>query len=357
MCYNPITFAKDIELRRQIMNSIRRIFTLVLALVMCLSSFAVTANAAGQTMHGIGFVNTSNLRLRSDATTNSKILDTAPINDCVVVISKHGDWYKVNYNLQEGFMHSSYLDVLTRENAELGYGKVNGSSVNIRSGAGTIYRGIGVASKGAKVYIIGLNNGWYKVIFNSSIGYIRSDYVDLTEIPYENKESANSPKFFRRGKSTGVAPSAAALNGSTSSGNSNSGGNNAGSNTAVNVTGAQILAEAQKYLGTPYVSGGASPSGFDCSGFVYYVLKQLGFSPYRTPADQYKQGTAVSKENLKIGDIVFFANTYTSGISHVGIYAGNGQFIHSPNSRSTVSYSDLTSGYWAQHYYGARRMA
>ena len=60
--------------------------------------------------------------------------------------------------------------------------------------------------------------------------------------------------------------------------------------------------------------------------------------------------------SLQPGDIVFFAGTSASGISHVGIYVGGGQFIHSPNSRSTVSYSDLTSGYWAQHYYGARRM-
>ena len=90
---------------------------------------------------------------------------------------------------------------------------------------------------------------------------------------------------------------------------------------------------------------------------MYYVLKQLGYSPYRTPADQYKQGTAVDKSDLQDGDIVFFYGTYASRISHVGIYAGNGQFIHAPNSRSTVSYSDLTSGYWANHYYGARRMS
>ena len=89
---------------------------------------------------------------------------------------------------------------------------------------------------------------------------------------------------------------------------------------------------------------------------MYYVLKQCGYAPYRTPADQFKQGTAVDKSDLQPGDIVFFAGTYASGISHVGIYAGNGQFIHSPNSRSTVSYSDLNSGYWAEHYYGARRM-
>ena len=332
------------------MNILKRLITMMLTLVLFAGCFAVNASAAGTVMHGIGFVNTNSLRLRSDATTNSKVVDTAPKNDCVVVISKHGDWYKVNYNLQEGYMHKNYIDVLTRENAELGYGQINGTSVNIRSGAGTSYRSVGIASKGSKCYILGLNNGWYKVIYNSTIGYIRSDFVDLTEIPYENQDSSKSPKFYRGGKSTGVAPSAAALNGAS----------NSTGNTSVkpsDVTGEQILAEAQKYLGTPYVSGGASPSGFDCSGFVYYVLKQLGFSPYRTPSDQYKQGSAVTKDNLKVGDIVFFANTYTSGISHVGIYAGNGQFIHSPNSRSTVSYSDLTSGYWANHYYGARRMA
>ena len=87
------------------------------------------------------------------------------------------------------------------------------------------------------------------------------------------------------------------------------------------------------------------------------MLKTLGYSPYRTPADQYLQGTYVSKANLQPGDIVFFHGTYASGISHVGIYAGNGQFIHAPNSRSVVSYSDLTTGYWANHYYGAKRMS
>ena len=212
-----------------------------------------------------------------------------------------------------------------------------------------------VASKGDKCYIIGLNNGWYKVIYGSNICYIRSDYLELTEIPYENQESSNSPNFFRGGKSTGTAPSAAALNGTTSSSSSST--STSGSSTTGSATGAQIVAEAKKYLGTPYVYGGASPSGFDCSGFVYYVLKQLGYAPYRTPADQYSMGTYVSKENLQPGDVVFFAGTgSTSAISHVGIYVGNGQFIHSPNSRSTVSYADLTSGYWAQHYYGARRM-
>ena len=331
----------------------KRIVSAVLTLVLMFSAMPVMASAAGTTMHGIGFVTASALRLRSEANTTSSIVDTAAMKECVVVISKTGEWYKVNYNLQEGYMHEDYLTVLTRENAELGYGKVTGNSVSLRTGPSTSYSRIVTANKGDRCYIIGLNQGWYKVIFGSHICYIRSDYLELTEIPYENKDSSNSPKFFRQGKSTGIPPSAAALNGSS---DTNSSGNTT-TGTPTNVTGQQILSKAQQYLGTPYVYGGASPAGFDCSGFVYYVLKSFGFSPYRTPADQYKQGTFVAKENLQPGDIVFFANTYGSGISHVGIYAGNGQFIHSPNSRSVVSYSDLSSGYWANHYYGARRMA
>ena len=312
----------------------------------------ITGFAAGEIMYGIGFTTGSSLRLREEASTSSKVLDVADKGEVVVVISKTGDWYKVNYNLQEGYMHEDYLDVSTRENAELGYGQITGSGVNLRSGPSTSYSVAAVSSQGDKCYIIGLNTGWYKVIYNGTICYIRSDFVELTEYPYENQASANSPKFFRRGSSTGTAPSAAALNGPSSSASAVP-----STSTAAAASGSQILAEAQKYLGCPYVAGGASPSGFDCSGFVYYVLKQLGYSPYRTPADQYKQGTAVDKSDLQVGDIVFFYGTYASRISHVGIYAGNGQFIHAPNSRSTVSYSDLTSGYWANHYYGARRMS
>lgn len=337
------------------MKLYKRILSLLLALVLLAGPLTTTAHAAGDIMYGIGFVNASALRLRSEPNTTSNTITTAPRNECVVVISKTGDWYKVNYNLQIGYMHKDYVSVLTAENAELGYGKVTGDRVNMRSGASTSSRIVDVAAKGDKAYIIGLNKGWYKVIYDGSICYIRSDYLELTEYPYENQKSPNSPKFFRLGKSTGVAPSAAALNGSASGGlNSDNLGSSGSTGTTAN--GQAIINKAKQYLGVPYVYGGASPSGFDCSGLVYYVLKSLGYSPYRTPADQYRQGTYVSKENLQPGDIVFFANTYASGISHVGIYAGNGQFIHAPNSRSVVSYADLTSGYWANHYYGARRM-
>lgn len=340
------------------MNFNRRIVTLMLALLISVGTLSLTAYAAETTMYGIGFVTADALRLRSSASTSSKTLDSAPEKDCVVVISKEGAWYKVNYNLQEGYMHSDYVSVLTKENAELGYGKVTGSNVNLRSGPSIAHSAVAKANKNDKCYILGLNNGWYKVIYQDKICYIRSDFLELTEIPYENQDSVNTPKFYRGGKSTGVTPSASALSGTTtqtappSSGSSNT----SEQNEAVKGTGAEILAEAEKHLGVPYVYGGASPSGFDCSGFVYYVLKQTGYAPSRTLTKLYEMGSVVEKDELQIGDIVFFSNTYSSGLSHVGIYSGDGQFIHAPNSRSTVSYSDLTIGYWANHYHGARRM-
>jgi cell wall-associated NlpC family hydrolase len=145
-----------------------------------------------------------------------------------------------------------------------------------------------------------------------------------------------------------VEPSAEALNGSNSS--ANTGSSNTGS-----VTGNQIAAKAKQYLGVPYKWGGTSPSGFDCSGFVYYVYRSMGINISRTITTMYKQGTPVSKSDLQPGDIVIFQNTYKSGLSHVGIYVGDGKFIHAPSSGKVVSYADLYSNYYIEHYYGAVR--
>ena len=296
-----------------------------------------------QLIYGAGFVTASGgLRLRAQATTNSAILDTAQRNEVVVVLSKEGDWYKVNYNLQEGYMHSDYVSVLTRENAELGYGQFLENS-KVYTAVDPTSKVLDTANKDEKAYIIGVNTGWYKVIFKDVIGYVPSNVLKLTEVPYENHDSENYPRFFRLGKSTGLAPSADALKEEV---------------LIPSTDGEKIVATAKKYLGVPYVWGGASPSGFDCSGLVYYVFKVNGYSMYRTPEDQYRQGTYVSRNNLQPGDVVFFYNTVPgTGISHVGIYIGDGQFIHSPNSRSVVSIARLDNTYWNQHYYGARRMS
>ena len=119
--------------------------------------------------------------------------------------------------------------------------------------------------------------------------------------------------------------------------------------------GDQVISEARKYLGYRYVSGGASPSGFDCSGFTSYVYDKFGASLPRTTTGQATVGSQVSKANLQPGDLLVFSNTYKSGISHVGIYIGNGRFIHSANPRVGVEENTISSGYWSNHFtYGKR---
>lgn len=105
---------------------------------------------------------------------------------------------------------------------------------------------------------------------------------------------------------------------------------------------------------TPYVSGGTSRGGFDCSGFTYYVYKHFGKTIPRTSAGQFRGGKAVSKDNLRKGDIVCF-HTHRSGCSHVGIYIGNGKFIHASTPKTGVIVSELNGVYYGPRYLGARR--
>jgi peptidoglycan DL-endopeptidase CwlO len=111
-----------------------------------------------------------------------------------------------------------------------------------------------------------------------------------------------------------------------------------------------VVGIAMRYLGTPYVYGGSSPSGFDCSGFVMYVFGQMGVSLPHNAAAQYGFGTPVSRADLQPGDLVFF-----NGLGHVGIYIGGGQFIHSPHTGDVVKISSM-SGWYASTYVGARRI-
>jgi cell wall-associated NlpC family hydrolase len=115
-------------------------------------------------------------------------------------------------------------------------------------------------------------------------------------------------------------------------------------------THADAASIAAQYLGVPYVWGGASPGGFDCSGLVMYVFAQLGVSLPHYTVSQWNATTPIPTSALEPGDLVFF-----DGLSHVGIYIGNGQFIHAPHTGTVVQIASL-SGYWAAHLDGARRV-
>jgi peptidoglycan DL-endopeptidase CwlO len=112
-----------------------------------------------------------------------------------------------------------------------------------------------------------------------------------------------------------------------------------------------VVAIAMQYLGVPYVWGGASPSGFDCSGLTMYVYAQVGVSLPHHAASQFNVGVPVAREDLQPGDLVFF-----NGLGHMGMYIGGGQFIHAPNTGDVVKISSLSDSWYAATYVGARRI-
>ena len=115
--------------------------------------------------------------------------------------------------------------------------------------------------------------------------------------------------------------------------------------------GARAVTIAERYLGVPYMWGGATPAGFDCSGLVMYVYAQLGVHLPHFAAAQYSDGRHVREADLRRGDLVFF-----DGLDHVGIYVGGGRFIHAPHTGDHVRISSLAGGWYAEHYYGATRV-
>lgn len=321
------------------MKRLKRYFLILFALTIMTGSMNIRALAKTVPLvTHVATVNASSLRLRSGPSSGHSTIGYAPSDDYVMITGKTGAWYRVSYNLKQGYMHESYLKTYIAKNVELGYGTVSANKVNLRSGPGTYYGSVAQANVGEKAYIIGFNQQWYKVIYKERICYIRSDYLELTQIPYENSGSVNEPIFFKDGMSTGITPSAEALKGSTTITTRN-----------------RIVDEAKKYLGVPYVWGGNTPSGFDCSGFVQYVLKQFGITVPRTTELQAQVGSYITKSDLRPGDLVFLQNTYREGISHVGIYIGNDQMIHASSSKG-VTISSLSSSYYLKHYHSARQL-
>lgn len=292
---------------------------------MCLLSsalvllFAVSAAAADL---GVGVVNAGGLRLREEASTSSTILATAGEGDLAIVLEETEDgWYKVDYKTVEGYMSAEYLDLQTSYEGELGYGKVEaeGSTLNLRSGPDTGYDRVTVLYDGTVLQLLGMEDGWFKVDYNGTVGYTSSEYI----LPCLN---ANGDR------GDGVVGQGSAL-------------------------GQQIVAYAQQFLGRPYVWGGNGPNSFDCSGFTKFVYAHFGYSINRTASAQLKNGVSVSRSELQAGDLVFFYNGKVSTpVSHVGIYIGDGNFIHASSNSYTVEISSLYARNYDQKYVYARRI-
>ncbi len=284
----------------------KRILRTLALSALCCCALAVSA---GADCIG-GAETTTSVNLRSGAGTSAQIVSTLAQGADVIVESDAGSgWFKVNHNGTSGYMYSQYLSFSETMPLKTS-GWIDGSSVRMRSQASTDSSIVRVTTDGERVDITGVAGNWYQVKAGGKTGYIRSDLIVL------NRDGL------------------AAL-----------------------TIGEQVVELAKEYLGYSYVWAGASPStGFDCSGFVSYIFKTMGYQTNRTAADIYKNGYYVEKDSLQIGDAVFFGSS-SNYIGHIGIYIGDGEFIHSSSGCGYVTISGLDENYYSRRYVGARRIA
>lgn len=195
---------------------------------------------------------------------------------------------------------------------------------------------------GTSCYLVETIGDWVKISYGKdyTAGYVKKEYT-ITKEKYdaikaeERRQQQATAKAKKKSSYSYTMPANYTTPASSSKGQ-------------------QIVNAASKYIGVRYVYGGTSPSGFDCSGLVQYACRQVGISVNRTSRDQFKNGVAVAKSDLQPGDLVFFSKG--SSISHVGIYAGNGQVLHSPSPGKRVCYTALSSMCSYSRYVGARRV-
>lgn len=216
------------------------------------------------------------------------------------------------------------------------------SAVNLRGGPGTAYPKVGTAGAESLLELVGRHEAWLKVRTPAGkLAWVSSEVLPVRayiarrvpvtrDIPPPPQPSA--PAAARASQPALAPPLSAAQAGS-------------------------VVAFALQFPGTRYAWGGASPAGFDCSGFTSYVYRQFGLNLPHSAVAQYSQryGTFIDRSHLQPGDLVFFANTYKRGLSHVGIYVGDGMVIQALAPGVSLSVISMGGAYWGPKYYGALR--
>jgi uncharacterized protein YraI len=196
-------------------------------------------------------------------------------------------------------------------------GVIKGNRVNLRTEPDLDSQVISVLKRGLTVMVMGETEQWYKVkLADEQTGWIYRRFVELQPLNRSNSRQR---------------PTAALVN--------------------------ELVANAKNLLGITYVYEGASPRGFDCSGFTKYVFSKIGIIlPHRAKGQMEKGAVIPSKAELLPGDLVFFKTNGSSKVNHVGIYLGENRFIHASSGYGAVRISPLDSGYYYHRYFGARRV-
>lgn len=254
-----------------------------------------------------GKVNAGPLNVRASASTDGAKVGQLPTGTEVEVLSQKDGWYEVVGGNYTGYVSAQYI-TLDSQSATTTFVKVTNGPLNVRSGPGSSYDKVSSLRTGRVVEVFGQENGWYKI----ENGYISAEYVCLADA----SEAVQAD------------------------------------------LGSEIAQFALTLVGCKYKYGGTGPSAFDCSGFTKYVYKQFGYTLNRTASAQMDNGTSVARSDLQLGDLVMFKKSGSSAsrASHVGIYIGNGKFVHASTSSVGVIVSDMNTSYYKTGFVGGRRL-
>ncbi|OJE52285.1 peptidase M24 [Bacillus proteolyticus] len=284
---------------------------------------------------GTYVVNATSLRVRTGPATYHSVIGGVLNGTKLNVVGSEGSWFKVNYQGKTGYVSSEFVKFVkggttTPEQPEqpnqgaIGDYYINASALNVRSGEGTNYRIIGALPQGQKVQVISENSGWSKINYNGQTGYIGTRFLSKTPVggAVDNKPNDNQNN--------------------NQNNNNNNTNNNSGDTSS-------LLAYAKSMQGVPYVWGGTSANGVDCSGYIYHVFKKFGHNISRQSVAGY-WSSLPQTSSPQPGDLIYFKDTYKAGPSHMGIYLGGGSFIQSGDKG--VAIVSLNNSYWKSHFLG-----
>ncbi len=326
----------------------------------------------------VTFTDGGGVRLRDNSDTNANVVGMVPEGAIVLIVegpkfnADGTPWYHVNHAGKHGYLMGTFLiptdgpapdtkpadtttkttDVTVMKAPDVKDGdrvkvtNTDSAGVRMRDDAGYTADVLAILEEGTVVTVLGKvttdtkGSSWVPVSFDGTKGFVVGPYLTKTDATATKKTPLPAPpSASKTDTSANAAPAPQSAPATATS------------------LGGKITAEAMKYVGYPYVWAGASPSGFDCSGFVMYIAQKVaGQSISHSIGQQASAGQYVAKENLQPGDLVFFANTYTAGLSHAGIYIGGGRFVHAENEGTGVVVSSISGGYYGPKYYTARRL-
>jgi cell wall-associated NlpC family hydrolase len=345
-------------------------------------SLAISAPVAADTNLPIGgqaqvyYTDGDGVRVRENADVASDTLKVLDEGWRVTVLGgpvsgpNDAPWYKVSHSGTIGYILADYLTTATGETGGLMPDEPaqiwtdDGSPLRLRESVGIGEVLLTMPHGGTATVLDGPamdsdNRRWYNLKYDGTSGWALGAYLRPVEVVAAQRETtsrsggrqeppaaapparpAPAPKPTPAPEPPRPAPAPPAPPRAATGGN-----------------GAALAAMARQLIGSPYAWGGASPSGFDCSGLVRYVAaRTLGISLGRDVGSQIGAGVPVSADNLQPGDLIFQKNTYRWGLSHVGIYIGGGQMVSAQSERTGVRIQNIWDSYWGPRFYAARRL-